>query len=233
MMTGITSKVSAVASALLLLLIVTPLARSQTVDDKIKALEEELTQLKDQQVELKKEATAAAAAMPTFSYRPGNGMMIEAADKSWSFRTSLEAHFRMLFESGISSVGRTSGEIMGRRLRPYFYYCRDNCLYELEVGLDLDGFGTGNAKNATNSGGSSILQRGAVHVHFEKLNLWLPTFDTGMDISTTGAAAISRQGSSDIGVQREYDLMTRNVGPNTGRAGQGINLRWDNRSLSG
>jgi len=233
MMTGITSKVTAVASALLLLLIVTPSARSQTVDDKIKALEEELSQLKDQQVELKKEATAAAAAMPTFSYRPGNGMMIEAADKSWSFRTSLEAHFRMLFESGISSVGRTSGEIMGRRLRPYFYYCRDNCLYELEVGLDLDGFGTGNAKNATNSGGSSILQRGAVHVHFEKMNPWLPTFDTGMDISTTGAAAISRQGSSDIGVQREYDMGTRNWSLNTGRAGQGVNLRWDNRSLSG
>jgi len=32
----------------------------------------------------------------------------------------------------------------------------------------------------------------------------MPTLDTGMDISTTGAAAISRQGSSDIGVQREY-----------------------------
>jgi len=34
-------------------------------------------------------------------------------------------------------------------------------------------------------------------------------------------------------VQREYDLMTRNVSMNTGRAGQGINLRWDDRSLSG
>jgi hypothetical protein len=53
-----------------------------------------------------------------------------------------------------------------------------------------------------------------------------------MDISTTGAAAIARQGSSDTGVQREYDLMTRNVSMNTGRAGQGIGLRWDDRSLS-
>jgi hypothetical protein len=54
-----------------------------------------------------------------------------------------------------------------------------------------------------------------------------------MDISTTGGAAISRQGSSATGVQREYDMMTRNVSLNTGRAGQGINLRWDDRSLSG
>ena len=37
-------------------------ARAQSVDDKIKSLEQELSQLKDQQVEMKKEATAAAAA---------------------------------------------------------------------------------------------------------------------------------------------------------------------------
>ncbi|MGE5220086.1 MAG: hypothetical protein ACM3SP_24035 [Chloroflexota bacterium] len=231
MMTGITSRVATLAGAFMLLL--APAVRAQTVDDKIQALESELAELKSQQVELKKEATAAAAAMPSFSFRPGAGLMIEAADKSWSLRSSLEAHFRMLFESGISRIGRTSGEIMGRRLRPYFYYCRDNCFYELEVGLDLDGFGTGNAKNSTNTGGQSILQRAAFHLHLEKMNPWLPTLDTGMDISTTGAAAISRQGSSDIGVQREYDMGTRNWSLNTGRAGQGVNLRWDNRSLSG
>jgi len=66
-------------------------ASAQSVDDKIKSLEQELTQLKDQQIEMKKEATAAAAAMPTFSYRPGNGVMIEAADKSWSLRASTGA----------------------------------------------------------------------------------------------------------------------------------------------
>jgi Flp pilus assembly protein TadD len=52
-------------------------ASAQSVDDKIKSLEQELTQLKEQQIEMKKEATAAAAAMPTFSYRPGNGVMIQ------------------------------------------------------------------------------------------------------------------------------------------------------------
>jgi len=43
---------------------------AQGVDDKIKALEQELSSLKSQQMELKKEATAAAAALPSFSYRP-------------------------------------------------------------------------------------------------------------------------------------------------------------------
>jgi hypothetical protein len=224
--------------ALLLLLMMAGAARAQdgqssNIDEEIRALKDKLTTLETQQVEMRKEATAAAAALPTFEYRPGNGVQIEAADKSWAFRAALEAHFRMLFEHGLDQAGRTNGEIMGRRLRPYFYYCINNCLFETEVGLDLDGFGTGNGKNSTNTATNSMLQRAAVHVHFEQLNPWMPTLDTGMDISTTGAAAISRQGSSDTGVQREYDLMTRNVSLNTGRAGQGINLRWDDRSLSG
>jgi hypothetical protein len=205
--------------------------RAQNVDEKIQALEQELANLKSQQLELKKEATAAAAAMPSFSYRPGNGASIEAADKSWGLRFSMESHFRMLFESGQDAIGRTNGEVMLRRFRPYFFYCIDNCLYELEAALDMDGFGTGNAKNSTNTGGSSIMQRGALHVHLENLNPWLPTFTTGGDVST--ALSTSRQGSSAIGSQMEYDLLTRNYGPNTGRAGWGLVFDWDDRSLSG
>ena len=124
-------------------------ALAQNVDQKIQALEQELLQLKEQQIELKKEATEAAAAMPSFSYRPGNGLNIEAADKSWSFRPTIETHFRMLFEEGRDQVGRTNGEIMGRRFRPGFFFCINNCLWELEATFDMDGFGTGNAKNST------------------------------------------------------------------------------------
>ena len=89
-------------------------AWAQSVDDKIKALEQELGQLKSQQVELKKEATAAAAALPSFSYRPGNGVNIEAADKSWGIRFSIETNLRALFESGQDAVGRTNGEVMNQ-----------------------------------------------------------------------------------------------------------------------
>ena len=49
-------------------------AGAQSVDEKIKVLEQELSALKEQQIDLKKEATAAAAALPSFSYRPGNGL---------------------------------------------------------------------------------------------------------------------------------------------------------------
>jgi hypothetical protein len=122
---------------------------AQNVDDKIKALEQELTQLKEQQIEMKKEATEAAAALPSFSYRPGNGVFIEAADKSWSFRHSFEAHMRYNFLTGRDQVGRSQGELEGRRFRPEFYLCINNCLWEIDWRLDLDGFG-----------GQTDLQRG-------------------------------------------------------------------------
>ncbi len=206
-------------------------AQSEDLDSRIKTVEEELAALKEQQVEMKKEATAAADALPTFTYRPGNGLNIEAADKSWSLRAGIESHFRMLFESGRDHVGRTEGEIMGRRFRPSMYYCINNCLWELEVILDLDGFGTGNAKNSLNTATSSILHRGALNVHLENLNPWLPTVQLGMDVST--AIGTSRQGSSAVGTQAEYDLLSRNNGFDDGRAGQGIVLNWDNRPLDG
>jgi len=206
---------------------------AQSVDDKIKTLEQELTQLKEQQIELKKEATAAAAALPTFEYRPGNGLNIEAADKSWGMRFTLESHFRYNFESGRDQRGRSQGELMGRRFRPGVFYCINNCLWELEATLDLDGWGTGNGKNSTNTATSSILQRGALYFHAEDLNPWMPTVQLGMEVQNAAGGSLARQGSGSVGAQAEYDLHTRNNGFNTGRAGQGVSLMWDDRSLSG
>ena len=202
------------------LLAVVP-ARAQSVDEKIKSLEQELTQLKEQQIEMKREATEAAAALPNFSYRPGNGMLIEAADKSWSFRHSFEAHMRYLFESGRDQVGRSQGELMGRRFRPEFYLCINNCLWEIDWRLDLDGFGT-----------NTPLQRGVIYFHAENLHPWLPAVQFGMDTTNAGPASRSRQGSGAVGAQAEYDLFTRNQGFNTGSASYGISAIWDDRSLS-
>ena len=212
-------------------------AQADDMDEKIKALKDEVVRLENaqaqmraEQMEMKREATAAVTALPTFSYRPGNGLMIEAADKSWGFRTTIEANFRLEFEAGLSEAGRETGSVFGRRFRPWFIYCVDNCLYEVRAALDLDGFGTGNGKNATNTATGSILQRGDVWVHLEKLNVWLPSFYFGMD----GEAAISqyRRGSSFTGSQNEYDLLSRNNGFNTGRAGNSVGLTWQDLPLS-
>jgi hypothetical protein len=232
-MKGIIARIAAVACASVAFFILATFAEAQNVDEKIKALEQELTQLKEQQVELKKEATAAAAALPTFEYRPGNGLNIEAADKSWGLRFTVETYFRYEFESGRDQVGRTQGELMGRRFRPGVLYCINNCLWEIEATLDLDGFGTGNGKNSTNTATGSILQRGAVNFHAEDLHPWLPTVQFGMEVQNAHGGSLARAGSSATGAQAEYDLHTRNDGFNTGRAGQGMVLNWDDRSLSG
>jgi hypothetical protein len=207
-----------------------PTAHAQQLEDRIRTLEEQLSNLKEQQIELKTEATAAAAAMPAFNYRPGNGLLVEATDKSWSLRTGIESHFRLLFQSGRDQVGRTNGEVFARRFRPNFYYCINNCLWELEVILDLDGFGTGTGKNETGTAVGSMLHRGALNVHLETLNTWLPTIQLGMDVSASIGTA--RQGSSSTGAQAEYDLLSRNIGFDDGRSGNGILLNWDDRSLS-
>jgi hypothetical protein len=221
---------AAVGSMLAALLLAVVPAGAQSVDDKIKALEQELNELKSQQIELKKESTAAAEALPTFNYRPGNGLDISAADKSWGIRFSMEAHMRTLFESGQDAIGRTNGEVMLRRWRPYFFYCIDNCLYEIELAFDMDGFGTGNAKNSTNTATSSIMHRGVTHFHLEKLNPLLPTVDIGGDASTT--FSLSRQGSAAVGTQMEYDLLTRGF-VDDGVVGWAYVFNWDDRSLSG
>jgi hypothetical protein len=199
--------------------------QAQNVNDEIQALKSKLAELETQQIELKKEATEAAAALPTFSYRPGNGLLVEAANKSWSLRTSMEAHMRWNFESGKDQADRTQGEVWGRRFRPYWYFCVNNCLWEIETALDLDASDTGNVDGAQ-------LQRGAVHFHAENLNPFLPTVTFGMDVSTSAAATISRQGSSATGAQREYDITSREIGPNTGSSANGVVFTWDNRSLS-
>ena len=103
----------------------------------------------------------------------------------------------------------------------------------MELQIDMDGFGTGNAKNSTATGGSSILQRGAVYFHAEQLSPWLPTVQFGMETQTAAGGSLARQGSGSVGAQAEYDLHTRNNGFNTGRTGQGVTFNWDNKDLSG
>ena len=196
------------------------------VDEKIKALEEELgrlkqeqAQVKAEQMELKKEAAAAAAALPSFSYRPGNGVLVEAADKSWSLRFSIEADYHIVFNAGKDETGRTQGEVMGRRFRPQINYCLNDCFYEIEMSLDLDGFAT-----------NSALQRGAVYINFQNMNPYLPQFYFAMD----GPADVNsyQLGSSATSAQLEYPLLARNNGYNTGRFGNGLGLRWENLPLS-
>ena len=68
-----------------LFVVVAAPARAEGVGDRITALEEELTQLKGEQVQMREDALAAKAKLPTFRYKT-RGLRITAADKSWGWR---------------------------------------------------------------------------------------------------------------------------------------------------
>jgi hypothetical protein len=71
-----------------------------------------------------------------------------------------------------------------------------------------------------------------IYFHGENISPWLPAVGFGMDTTNSGPNSRSRQGSGATGAQAEYELLNRNNGFNTGRAGSGITLTWDDRSLS-
>ena len=70
-----------------------------------------------------------------------------------------------------------------------------------------------------------MLQRGAVYFHGENISPWLPTVQFGMEVQNASGSSLSRQGSGSTGAQMEYDLLTRNNGFNTGRAGSGVDVQ--------
>ena len=108
------SRMLGAASALLLIgLFVVAVAPARAdVEKRINALEEELTQLKGSQMDLKKNAEDALAAkmkLPTFSYRPGRGLTIRAADKSWSWTFAYRFYVHMYNHPGGKPVITRSG----------------------------------------------------------------------------------------------------------------------------
>ena len=191
--------------------------RIQALEDELIRLKSEQAQVKSEQIEMRREARAAEAALPTFTYRPGSGMTIAAANKDWAITFSVEAHWRMLFEKGRDEVGRTQGEVMGRRFRLQNTYCVNNCFYEIFLRLDLDGFAT-----------NSPLQRGAFFMHLEQISPWLPTFYAGMDIPTS--IGEFREGGEGRPFA-EFDLVNRGTF-NTGSSSQGIGFNFDDKDLS-
>ena len=195
-----------------------PVVRAGGVDDKIQTLENELSRLKSEQMELKKEAVAAAAALPDFSYRPGAGLTITAADQSWAIKFGYEYEHHMLFLAGNDARREGDFQLFGRRNRPAVYYYWDKGFYEFKSELDMDGDETG--------GKDTLNQRSAMLIHFEQMNPLFPTLSFGMDESGAG----SKYRSSDLTL--ELPTLDRNNGFNTG-SHTGLGFLWEDLPTPG
>jgi len=211
--------ITALGSLLAALVLAAAPAWAENVDSRIQALENELTRLKGEQMELKREAVAAAAAMPTFNYRPGRGLTLEAADKSWAFRVRYEFNIDLNWQEG--NDGRRNGdfEIFGRRNRPFFHYISNGGLYEYEMAFDCDA----NEK----CGG---IHAAVFYVHFENMSPWFPKFQIG--IHEPAAINTYDQGSTRTAATLEYPLVRRGNGFNTG-IHTGTGLVWEDLPAPG
>ena len=180
-------------------------AQSGDLEQQIKALEAEvqkiellkgqMEQLKTQQLDMKKEATAAAAEMPTFQYRPGRGLTIAAADKSWSFNTSIRLNIYQynvlggksnFQESGTQrNSGTTFGELYPRRARVYWNFCVDDCFYELNQAIDGE-----------TADRAASFRDNEFFVHFDQLNPYMPYYSIGLRRGA-GKTHVSRSSDND------------------------------------
>jgi len=170
---------------------------------KIEPLKDQIERLRYQQMELKKEATAAAAEMPTFQYRPGRGLTIAAADKSWSFNTTMRVNLYNYNTLGGKpnfsqageqrSSGVPDGQIYPRRLRWYQTFCWQDCFYQFESALD----GETAPRQAS-------FRDNEFTVGFNQLNPYLPYFSVGLRRGA-GKTHISR--SSDNDGKEEHSII--------------------------
>lgn len=189
---------------------------AEDVDSRIQSLQERIAALKRQQIELRKDAEAAAAALPSFSYRPGGGMRIDAADQSWGIRFRHRFNVDMTWLEGSDARRNGDFELFMRRNRPYFTYFWDRGFYEYEFRLDVD------------AGDATGIQRAAFAVNFQQIHPWLPRLQFGAD--TDGSINEFDRPEGDRGAGLEYPLVRRDNGFNTG-SHTGVGFLWQNRPM--
>ncbi len=126
--------------------------RAASTDERIKALAAELEQLKadqqrvqQEQTQIKQDALAARSKLPSFRYRPGSGLRIRGADRSWEYRVTGEVSVHMSFfpNGGRSpedsdSDGPTQGGMFGRHFQWGHYARLLNGLYEFGFNIKCD-----------------------------------------------------------------------------------------------
>ncbi len=215
-MKGLKNVFSAVGSLLAIGLFVVAVAPVQAgeVTDRIQALEQELTQLKGEQVEIREAARAARAKLPSIKYRNAGGMRIAGGDKSWKLRVGARLMPYMTFwlDDNRHRGGTPQGVLQIRRFRPYWRYYLQNDFYELRHTHDGE---TNNAFDAE------------MYLHFEQLSPWAPTIGYG----ATPSLRFNPQSanlSSGNGSRSEMTFLENGTGMTTAGVDRGILAEWRN-----
>ncbi len=212
--------IAALGSLLAALVLAVAPAWADDVDQKIKTLEQKLTRLKAEQMELKKEATTAAAAAPTFTYRPGRGATLEAADRSFSVNFSYELNYYIYNATdGNDRRGSTVFDLFLRRNRPQLIFCLNNCFYEWGIKFQLD---TTNQVSEQNQW---------LGVHFEQMNPWMPAFTIGDRTSPVTFPYVARSSSSSAEIELASNMLDDSGEDTLSR--KALAIFWSDRPIPG
>src|SRR5574341_1086575 len=176
-----------------------PVVSAGGVDDKIQAVE-------------------AAAALPTFSWRPRSGVTMEAADRSWGITMFLQNQIIMYnFSDAQDRGGLSTGDLFIRRFRPGWTLCVMDCLYEWHQTWDI---ATGDIGNNQNSG---------FYMNFSKINPWLPDMLVGDEESLLSYSYVTRSSTSSAQAELAADLLSDSAVSNLSR--RQIGLAWRGKPL--
>src|SRR5919109_332214 len=224
----------------LLLGIVPASAQSEEIEEQIKALEkevakieplkEQIERLRSHQIELRKEATAAAAALPTFEFRAGRGLSIVAADKSWGWNMSYRLDNFMYFYPGSKSViettpgpasafartRRNDGHLHVARNRFYLTFFTMDGFFETRFTLDGEG-AIDTDRRLAQARDSSVI------FHFEQFNPFFPSFVVGARVENE--IYLGRSSSSDV--KTEHNWSCDSISTTCTGSSSSIGLQWE------
>jgi len=201
--------------------------RAASTDERIKALEAELNQLKveqervkQEQSQIKEDALAARSKLPSFRYRPGSGLRIRGADKSWEYRVTGEMSAYLSFFPSIGrspsdseDEGPTQGSMFLRHQQWGHYARLLNGLYEFGFNMKFDREGGDRARASS--------QR--MQVRFNTWSPYYPIFQV-LHISNRNFSRNTRVSSSSGHVTEREPSYTDFL--STGSS-KGLALSWE------
>jgi len=185
--------------------------RAASTDERIKALEAELNQLKveqqqvkQEQTQIKQDALAARAKLPSFRYRPGSGLRIRGADRSWEYRVTGEFSAYMSFypnggrsPEDANAAGPTQGGMFGRHMQWGHFARLYNGLFELGFNMKFDRGGSGTARSSGQRANIRFSTWSPYYPDFQWLNVRNGYYSRNSRVSSSGGHTIEREPNYD------------------------------------
>ncbi len=201
--------------------------RAASTDERIKALEAELNQLKvdqqqvkQEQTQMKQDALAARSKLPSFRYRPGSGLRIRGADRSWEYRVTGEFSTYMSFFGGggrseetTDDGGPTQGGMFGRHFQWGHFARMLNGLYEFGLNIKCDRGGSGDCRSSS--------QRANI-----RFSTWSP-FYPDVQVLATRNGLYSRNSRTSSSSGHTIERETNYDGFLSTGSSKGLGLRWN------